>query len=95
MDRQPSDFTKFYIAMKQRKERVHTNEAGDTRVYWQMIIMERFKCETDELKGYWCRTPSPRSFITGKISIKEALYLRTEMRASSQNKQSIGAKTSS
>ena len=29
-------------------------KTGDTSFYWQMIITERFNCETDKLKGYWC-----------------------------------------
>ena len=38
------------MASKQRKECVHTHEARYTRFYWQMIIMERFNCETDKLR---------------------------------------------
>ena len=44
-------------------------------------------CETDELKGYWCGdvvSQSPLTFLTSQVSVKEALYLTMEMRATSK-----------
>ena len=42
----------FHTAIKQRKERFHTHEARDTRFHWQMMLTERYRCDTNKLKCY-------------------------------------------
>ena len=44
----------LYKAINYSTVRVHTRKARDKRLYWQMIINECLKCESDELKGYRC-----------------------------------------
>ena len=50
----PLSIVLLQTPIQQPTERVHTHEARDTRFYRYMIIIKHFKCETDELKGYWC-----------------------------------------